>query len=280
MVKLTRGERFKDARIVHNIHKKQTMDDVSAATGVGKSTIQALEDDNIERSVGYDKVAKLASHYHVTTDYLLGLTDDPSPTPNAVDELGLPESTIRYLAGIKQSENKELSQAVYSFLNSEDFPLFIYQIHLYFAAKKAAVVFDYVSKKMIEFTTGEYFVSSHEYNNGKPRQEVVHGLLDFYDEFEKKYTSTVYEIAKSGKYDQMVSNALIAQCQMLDRSEKELSLFANGTSEKTVSDFSEYNVNKTLWVLLKKMADEELKNVELPEIDIASIWKGEPNGND
>ena len=45
MVRLTRGERFKDARTVHNQHKKQTMDEVAAATGISKSLIQALEDD-------------------------------------------------------------------------------------------------------------------------------------------------------------------------------------------------------------------------------------------
>ena len=86
MTRLTRGERFKDARLVHNQHKKQTMDEVSAATGVSKSLIQSLEDDSVNRSVGYDKVAKLAAHYNVTTDYLLGLSDDPAPWEVKTDE--------------------------------------------------------------------------------------------------------------------------------------------------------------------------------------------------
>ena len=68
-MELTRGERFKDARIVHNQHGKQTMDEVAAATGISKSLIQALENDDKERSVGYDKVAALAAHYRVTADY-------------------------------------------------------------------------------------------------------------------------------------------------------------------------------------------------------------------
>ena len=74
MARLTRGERFKDARIVHNRNGKQTMDEVATATSVSKSLIQSLEDDSINRSVGYDKVAKLATHYRVTTDFLLGLS--------------------------------------------------------------------------------------------------------------------------------------------------------------------------------------------------------------
>ena len=88
-MELTRGERFKDARIVHNQHGKQTMDEVAAATGISKSLIQALENDDKERSVGYDKVAALAAHYRVTADYLLGLTNDPHPQHTAIDDLGI-----------------------------------------------------------------------------------------------------------------------------------------------------------------------------------------------
>lgn len=88
-MKLTRGERFKDARTVHNQRGKQTMDEVAAATGVSKSLIQSLEDDEVSRSVGYDKVTKLAMHYGVTADFLLGLSDEPRPLPSAVDDLGL-----------------------------------------------------------------------------------------------------------------------------------------------------------------------------------------------
>ena len=101
MAKLTRGERFKDARIVHNQHKKQTMDEVATATGVSKSLIQSLEDDSVNRSVGYDKVAKLAAHYRVTTDFLLGLSDDPSPMPSVVDDLGL---SLKAVDAIEQLE--------------------------------------------------------------------------------------------------------------------------------------------------------------------------------
>lgn len=86
---LTRGERFKDARIVHNQHGKQTMDEVEAETGIKKSLIQALENDESSRDVGYVKVAALAAHYRVTTDFLLGFTNDPHPQRTAIDDLGI-----------------------------------------------------------------------------------------------------------------------------------------------------------------------------------------------
>lgn len=97
MTTLTRGERFKGARLDHNQHGKQTMDDVAAATGVSKSLIQALEDDENDRSVGYDKVAKLAAYYGVSANWLLCLDGDYHIRPSAVDELGLSQKNIDYL---------------------------------------------------------------------------------------------------------------------------------------------------------------------------------------
>lgn len=99
MALLTRAERFKDARTVHNRHGKQTMDSVASATGITKSVIHALESDTEERerNVGYKTVAVLAKHYGVSTDWLLSLSDDPSPRPSVIDELGLSPKAADYL---------------------------------------------------------------------------------------------------------------------------------------------------------------------------------------
>lgn len=97
MTVLTRGERFKDARTVHNQHGKQTLRAVKDATGITESAIQALEDDDSTRVVGYDKVAALAKHYGVSLDWLCSLSDDPSRSPGAVDELGLSPKAVANL---------------------------------------------------------------------------------------------------------------------------------------------------------------------------------------
>ena len=102
MTTLTRGERFKDARNVHNKNGKQTMNAVEQATGVYASLISALENDNSDRSVGYDKVAILAKHYGVSADWLLCLTEDPAPKPCAADELGLCQKSIDILSIAKE----------------------------------------------------------------------------------------------------------------------------------------------------------------------------------
>lgn len=105
MPALTRGERFKDARTIHNQHGKQTLRDVENATGVTASLIQSLEDDESTRSVGYDKVAVLAKHYGVSVDWLCSLSEDPFRIPGAVDELGLSPKTVSDLKGYCSRED-------------------------------------------------------------------------------------------------------------------------------------------------------------------------------
>lgn len=102
---LSRGERFKDARVLYNQHGNQTMKEVKDATGVNQSTIQALEDDDIIRSVGYDKVVALARHYGVSLNWLLGLTEeDPYLKPTSVDELGLSSSVIYKIKNVEHPD--------------------------------------------------------------------------------------------------------------------------------------------------------------------------------
>lgn len=122
MARLTRAERFKDARIERNQHGKQTMDVVAAATGITKSKIHALEAD-ANRDVGYETVAILAKHYGVSADWLLGLTEDYKPQPSAVDDLNLSTAAVDQLMRIgSHDQSTELMEALNLIL--EDSQLF------------------------------------------------------------------------------------------------------------------------------------------------------------
>ena len=109
--KITQGERFKDARVVHNRHGLQSTKVVSEQTGISTSIINALE--NETRSVGYEKVIILAKHYGVSIDWLSCLTDDPNPQPCAVDELGLSDKAVSAIQSIsKRPEDMEILNKV------------------------------------------------------------------------------------------------------------------------------------------------------------------------
>lgn len=61
------------------IRKKSgdTQSDVAALLGVSDSQISEIENGNKTTSV--ERLSIICEHYHVSADYLLGLTDDPTP---------------------------------------------------------------------------------------------------------------------------------------------------------------------------------------------------------
>jgi len=104
-MKLTRGERFCEARKALP-EGKNTIAEVSKQTGVTGSLIQALEDDDNTRDVGYSKVAALARYYGVSTDYLLCLSNVQTFDTDVravCESTGLSETTIIRLSQIKNS---------------------------------------------------------------------------------------------------------------------------------------------------------------------------------
>ena len=57
--------------------KKETQDDLADILNVGKSHISEMERGN--RTTTAEKIALICEHYRVSADYLLWLSDDPSP---------------------------------------------------------------------------------------------------------------------------------------------------------------------------------------------------------
>ncbi|MBR7085054.1 MAG: hypothetical protein IKI37_07750, partial [Oscillospiraceae bacterium] len=86
-------------------HGKQTQDAVCEATGIVKSKYSDLERPDRTRKATAADIALLAEHYGVSADYLLGLTDVPTPKEadiTAVCEyMGYSTETIKNLREIK-----------------------------------------------------------------------------------------------------------------------------------------------------------------------------------
>lgn len=106
---LTIGERLKDARVDFNKNKKQTIQEVSDATGIPKSTISEIENDKREPGAGI--IRKLAEYYGVSSDFLLGLSDiktTDTTVQSIIEYTGLSEDNVDFLHVRKENRKEYL----------------------------------------------------------------------------------------------------------------------------------------------------------------------------
>lgn len=247
------GNRINSALALRKMKQKE----LANSLGVTANTISYFCSGS--RSPNLAQIIQISKTLNVTTDYLLGLSNDPSPTPSAVDELGLPEKAISYFAGLQHSQNAELAETVYRIMENDELPALLFQINIYIAAIKAESIFKAIEEKernkyLLEKDTD---ILSEKVDN-QLSQAQSEKLFDFEDELEKRIIHKTIEIAKSGKYGEMVSNSLKAHCQQYGyhSSDKEFRLFSTGVHGTSLVDLSKYNVSESLSKLLEKIKTE------------------------
>lgn len=91
--KRTVQERIKDLRK----DKGVTLEAVANATGFTKSAIGYYEDTEGDREISHSGIIAMANYYGVSTDYLLGMTENPKPVTTPVSELHLDDETVELL---------------------------------------------------------------------------------------------------------------------------------------------------------------------------------------
>ena len=69
------GQRLKEVRT----RSKETQQDLAEYLDSAKNSISEIE--NGKRTTTAEKIAMICEHYHISADYLLGLSDDPTPRP-------------------------------------------------------------------------------------------------------------------------------------------------------------------------------------------------------
>ena len=90
--KLTIQERLKDLRVERSL----TLEQLSAETGISKSALGKYEADDFKDISPFSMVA-LAKFYGVSTDYLLGLTEQKNHPNTELDALHLGDDAIEVL---------------------------------------------------------------------------------------------------------------------------------------------------------------------------------------
>ena len=90
--KLSIQEKLKDLRIERGL----SLQELSEQTGLSRAALGNYETDDY-KEITHKAIVILADFYGVTSDYLLGLTENREQHPFAVDELGLDDRTVDLL---------------------------------------------------------------------------------------------------------------------------------------------------------------------------------------
>lgn len=90
--KITLQERLKDLRVAHNLN----LEELSKLTGISKSALGNYENDDY-KEINHGNLVVLAEFYKVSTDYLLGLTENKNHPNTDLTNLHLSDGMIDLL---------------------------------------------------------------------------------------------------------------------------------------------------------------------------------------
>ena len=88
-IKLTIGERLKDLRVEHHL----TLEELSEKTDISRSALSKYESDDF-KDISPFSIVKLSEFYGVSTDYLMGVSEEKNHPNTALDELHLSDNAI------------------------------------------------------------------------------------------------------------------------------------------------------------------------------------------
>ncbi len=90
--KLTIQEKLKDLGVEHGLSLEQHAE----ATGISRSALGIYENDE-SREIGGENLRTLAEYYHVSVDYLLGITDTRKATGADLSVLKFDDDTVEFI---------------------------------------------------------------------------------------------------------------------------------------------------------------------------------------
>ena len=115
-MRLTLGEKLKDMRIKRKMTSKQVCNEIKKQYGYSLSEGKYNEMENdIDKDFGYRAFIYLAKFYNVSSDYLLGLTKEPTIEPDikiACEVTGLSEQSIIKISEFDKKSKESLNRLI------------------------------------------------------------------------------------------------------------------------------------------------------------------------
>lgn len=131
------GQRINAALASSNMKQK----DLAKILGVTDNTISYYCSGT--RTPKVEQLGVIAQALHVTTDYLLGLTNDPNIQQSAVDELGISEKAVKWIKSLgTDKDDADNNIEIFDFLlTNSHFQLFFSELCSLYYARRATKLY-------------------------------------------------------------------------------------------------------------------------------------------
>ena len=124
---LTIQEKLKDLRTEHNL----TLEELSEKTDISRAALGKYESDDL-KDISPFNLAKLAKFYDVSTDYLMGLSEQRNHPNTPIETLHISDEMISLLQS-GELNNRLLSEIV----THKGFPAFMIDLEVYINKSRA-----------------------------------------------------------------------------------------------------------------------------------------------
>lgn len=148
-MKLTLGEKLKDERVKRKLTSKQVCDEIKKRYNYNLSIGKYNEiESDVSKDFGYKAFIYLSKFFEVSTDYLLGLSENPSTDPDIINAClvtGLNLDSVNNL--LKKPD--EFMEIFNDFICSNEFYDFLRYLHIISELQQKKEAFNFINNKIL-----------------------------------------------------------------------------------------------------------------------------------
>lgn len=272
MARASRGEPWEKAkspfatRLLTLMNKQPITTQAQLAEITGKTRQTISQYVNGISEPGYDTLVKIADHFRVSVDYLIGRTADPKVLPSSVDELGLSPEVVEWIKEISHRSHFDDIDDQIAVLNillgDFKFHILFYNLCEYFYACRASALYDTL------------------FNSVFPPENELYGSDSLIgSEKIHEFNNKITDIVGSCSLPHEIRGYLLSVIELVNESVDGTSSIVNtieGIEGFQISDIPELRVNKNFFSLMeaiKQHAENQQPSDILPHNVIEGVMK-------
>lgn len=178
----------------------------------------------------------LADFYGVSADYILGQISDPCRVPSAIDELGLSEKIVKWLAEVQSLKRRGIIWNMNPVFENSFFQCLVYSLTDYMDAARAEEIYVQLHDQFFDYS------QAYSVEEGESIRE--------------QFEQAVMEAADNKRYTPQVRSHLRANLQLWGRETASPDLVNIIESAAGITEISAYAANKYLVKLLSSLHEE------------------------